>query len=1210
MDPRQFCRAVPGYSRFVTVAVLGFFFCLSAKAQEDPFAAGVRTSEPVSPSEQQATFQVPEGFEMQLVASEPDIHKPMNMAFDARGRLWVTTSIEYPYAAPLDRPGRDRLMVFENFDANGRARKVTEFADGLNIPIGVYPYEIPGPDGRPVTRVLVWSIPHIWLMEDLDGDLVADRRIPVYGPFDHTRDTHGNQASFRRGFDGWLYATHGFNNHSRVAGRDGNRVDMQSGNTYRIRLDGSRIEQHTWGQVNPFGASWDPWGNLYTSDCHSAPIYQLIPGGYYPSFGKPHDGLGFAPTLMEHAHGSTAIDGLTYLADDSWGETYRDNIVIGNVMTSRINRDQLQWKGSSPVAIEMPDLMTTSDPWFRPVDTLLGLDGALYIADFYNRIIGHYEVPLDHPGRDRERGRLWRLVPKSTGLRPLALPTTETELIEELGSGSLARRMLAMNTLVDFFGTQAFEAAQVAWDASESESLTEARAYRRAHLLWVLTRLGGLRSADLLSAVHDPQPLVRVHGLRVLEHLAKPTHRPTEFGVGSRSEAEEVFSADFLRRLAMGGVFDQDPRVVRMAVQAASQLPHPVWLQLLIQRLPTLDPEDTHLVYTARKALRDQWLDDSVARFALEHVWDEEAQTRLADVLLAVPRPVAGSFLVRHLPALDRQGLDLRPLLRHAARFAPETETLDMVGFVEERFHNQAAFQLELFQSIQQGYQQRGGSLPQPVLDWGLRLANELLAHADPGRSWRNIPMEGRPTANPWTYETRAFADGSQERVLSSYPRGENLTGTLRTPVFSAPATLEFWLCGHDGTPERPAPGRNRVRLFAVDDGTVLREAAPPRNDVAQKITWNLSQHVGRSVYLDVSDEDTGNAFAWLAIGRIQADGLSMPERSPSETAALWTGACELITQLRPTSGKIPDAVVANLRRLALQPGDSSLRVTAVRAWAAVDSTDRVLRELGWLVLDGGDDPTVREGVAEVLVNRFPGPGGDAVLQSLVEAPARLQIAFARTLARRPHTAERFLQTVESGSVPARVVQDRQVQDLLKAANLLGLTDRLAALAAAGTDLDPSRDALIQRRRQTYQSHAADAERGRAVYAQNCQVCHQLEGQGGLIGPQLTGIGNRGLERLLEDILDPNRNVDHAFRVTLLSLRDGRILSGLVRREEGATLVLANASGDEVVVRDNDIEGREEIDASLMPDNFDELLDEPTLNDLLAYLLAQRETAP
>ena len=204
-------------ARWATVVAI-LAGCLgSVLGDDDPFAAGVRATDPLTPAEQRAKFQLPPGFEIQLVATEPDINKPMNLAFDATGRLWATTSIEYPWPAPPTRPGRDRLMIFEDFGPDGRARKVTTFAEGLNIPIGVYPYRLADKHWKAV----VWSIPNIWLLEDTDGDGKADKRTVLYGPFDHTRDTHGNQASFRRGFDGWLYATHGYNNDSHVTAGDG-----------------------------------------------------------------------------------------------------------------------------------------------------------------------------------------------------------------------------------------------------------------------------------------------------------------------------------------------------------------------------------------------------------------------------------------------------------------------------------------------------------------------------------------------------------------------------------------------------------------------------------------------------------------------------------------------------------------------------------------------------------------------------------------------------------------------------------------------------------------------------------------------------------------------------------------------------------------------------------------------------------------------------
>src|SRR5688572_19604283 len=249
-------RLSPRYAVSVSAAVV-VIVSLALAARPASAQDLVAKTEARTPAEELKTFKLPPGFEIQLVAAEPDINKPMNMAFDAKGRLWVTTSIEYPWAAPTNKPARDRLMIFEDFGPGGGARKITEFAGGLNIPIGIYPFYSKNADGRSTWKAVVWSIPNIWLLEDTDGDHKADKRDVLYGPFDHTRDTHGNQASFRRGFDGWLYATLGYNNDSHVKGRDGHQVDLNSGNTYRMRLDGSRIEHHTHGQVNPYGLAFD-----------------------------------------------------------------------------------------------------------------------------------------------------------------------------------------------------------------------------------------------------------------------------------------------------------------------------------------------------------------------------------------------------------------------------------------------------------------------------------------------------------------------------------------------------------------------------------------------------------------------------------------------------------------------------------------------------------------------------------------------------------------------------------------------------------------------------------------------------------------------------------------------------------------------------------------------------------------------------------------
>ena len=133
----------------------------------DAWDATVRGTEARTPDQERTGFHLPPGFEIQLVASEPAIGKPLNLAFDAKGRLWVTTTREYPFPVKGDAKGRDNIVVLGDFGEDGHARSTTVFADGLNIPIGLYPYK---------NGVIAHSIPDISFFEDSDGDGKADKR--------------------------------------------------------------------------------------------------------------------------------------------------------------------------------------------------------------------------------------------------------------------------------------------------------------------------------------------------------------------------------------------------------------------------------------------------------------------------------------------------------------------------------------------------------------------------------------------------------------------------------------------------------------------------------------------------------------------------------------------------------------------------------------------------------------------------------------------------------------------------------------------------------------------------------------------------------------------------------------------------------------------------------------------------------------------------
>src|SRR6516225_1437704 len=472
---------------FIVCGTLGIVLLTGMGAAQAPPPL-IAPTEPRTAEEELKGLHVPPGFIVQLVAKEPKVKKPINIAFDAMGRLWVTESVEYPFPAPSGRKGKDTVKILEDFGPDGEARKITTFADGLNIPIGVLPMS----DGA-----IVYSIPNIYYMTDKDGK--ADRRevlLSTYG----FGDTHGMTGEFQWGFDGWIYACHGFSNTSKVKGKGPDTITMTSGNTYRFKPNGSRLEHFTHGQVNPFGLTFDPLGNLYSCDCHSRPIYQLLRGAYYPSFGAPHDGLGFGPEVMTHDHGSTAIAGITYYAADHFPPEYRDTVFIGNVVTNRINHDRLERHGSTLLGIQQPDFLTSDDPWFRPVDIKLGPDGALYVADFYNRIIGHYEVPLTHPGRDRQRGRIWRIVYRGPGGQRAVPPRADWtkasvgELVGDLGHTNLAVRLKAANQLVERGGQSGIEVVRAA--LAREGTLPR----QRVHGLWVLSRLGVLDDPTLEAA--------------------------------------------------------------------------------------------------------------------------------------------------------------------------------------------------------------------------------------------------------------------------------------------------------------------------------------------------------------------------------------------------------------------------------------------------------------------------------------------------------------------------------------------------------------------------------------------------------------------------------------------------------------------------------------------------------------------------------------
>ncbi|HEX8311325.1 MAG TPA: hypothetical protein VF614_08420, partial [Chthoniobacteraceae bacterium] len=724
-------------------------------------AAGQRgdnpDARPLSAQEQLARFKVPPGFEVQLVAAEPAIQKPINLNFDGAGRLWVTGSEMYPWPAstdaagqpltnfdkvyeeianafgsrgkapPVTTEGKDTIRVLSEFGPDGSARKIDVFADGLNIPTGIVPLaRAPGAKGN---SVIAYSIPSIWRLDDTDGDGKADKREALYSGFDFL-DTHGMSSNYIQWLDGWIYGCHGFRNKSEIKDRSGNVLSMQSGNTYRFKPDGSKFEYWSHGQTNPFGLAFDPRGNLFSADSHSKPVYLLLRGGFYEGIGKEHDGLGFAPRITDDDHGSSGIAGVMYYADDKWPKEFYGNLFNGNPVTQRVNRATVEWRGSTPKTTRVADFLTCDDPWFRPVQTKLGPDGALYIADFYNPIIGHYEVPLNDPRRDRKHGRIWRVVWKGLDAPAGAAKPIETAspdltrsdtagLIAQLAAPNIEVRRLAVNELVSRMEVQAIDSPIF---KATGEVFKTGSVDQQIGAMWAFARheqTGTTAAVNLelaTQALQKADPLLKAHFVRVL----------------ATSKKLAADTAAQLTSAIRSGAGD-DAHLQRALADFIAQHPTEEGIAVLAQSAESAqNAADSELSYARKVALRE--ILNSAEGFTwAAKVEGKRAQESIADVSLAVAKPASAEFLLAYLEQRNFTGGRANDYLKHIALHLPEDQLPKLVERVQGAGSVAPAQQLALADGLNSAARKRALKLPESITTWMQKVMIESLASSDEG---------------------------------------------------------------------------------------------------------------------------------------------------------------------------------------------------------------------------------------------------------------------------------------------------------------------------------------------------------------------------------------------------------------------------------------------------------------------------------------------
>jgi len=489
-------------------AVLGTFALTAAAAADEPavipHGQNRLPGRALSPAEAARTMTVPEGFSVEVVASEPDIVNPVAMTFDERGRVWITESLEYPRKSA--GPGRDRVKVLEDTDGDGKADKFSVFAEGLNIPSGI----AVGHGG-----VWVANSPDLLFLRDTDGDGKADTREVVVTGFGRD-DTHELPNSLTWGPDGWLYGWNGVFNQSRIDYR-GKKYEFTCA-IFRVHPKTRDFELFCEGTSNPWGVTWDNEGSAFASACVIDHLWHLTESGYYHRQGGPYPPFTWKiESIVDHKHQQAAYCGIEFYDSDAYPAAYRGKLFLGNIHGNAVNVDAVTRKGATYSAAGESDFLAAHDAWFMPVAQKTGPDGSLYVLDWYDRYHCYQDANRDPAGIDRLKGRLYRVRYKDTPRRAgfdLG-KRSDGELVALLGSPNgydrgTARRLLA-------------ERDTLPVNAQLQSLSLDAKAPRRTRMnaLWTLVSRTAPDPDFLLGLLVDPDPGFRAWGVRAAGNLHK-----------------------------------------------------------------------------------------------------------------------------------------------------------------------------------------------------------------------------------------------------------------------------------------------------------------------------------------------------------------------------------------------------------------------------------------------------------------------------------------------------------------------------------------------------------------------------------------------------------------------------------------------------------------------------------------------------------------
>ena len=1215
---------------------------------------------PLTAEQQLHTFTLPEGFEIELVAADPDMKKVVDISFDDAGRMWAVTASEYPtdqndeieaiadnnlpgglsLAVELARKqrfstefvkryrshGRDRVLVFDTPTKPGR-QTPRIFSDGMFLPLSVLQVR----DG-----VLVCQGPDILLLQDTTGDGKADRREVILTGFG-VQDSHNNQHRLTRGPGGWIYFAQGGFTFSDVQTPDGSTVRFDATKVARVRQDGTEFEIFSTGLLNIWGFVIDRLGDMWISESNDIgyPVVPVSRHKSYPGIGRHRTRLytPWHPPTADFRVGGTGLSGLAVSGDpDAFPAPFDGAMFLANPITRTINSVRVHREGAGIRLEQGPDLVKSSDPWFRPVALYFGPDGALYIVDWYNKIISHNEVRRTHPDRDKDRSRIWRVRHRSMSRPEVPDLTTapDSELPGHLAADITWEARAAWHQIADR------GALSLAPDLMVMLAQAELPVHQRLLALWSLEELGALQLAQLepllsesdrslrreavrilgtldpgtqLTAVfepllEDPDPGVRgeiIHALaaisqpaaEVVEFLLRMVKPPLEESGWVRTLGVYALSGESYRRAfersLLRGALEEHPDSLRAFLNSAAGRALPLENRLL--GLLALGDADSalRLLATVSSLKRNLSLEEVMLMVA--QVENSSVRKGFAN-LFSDPKQAASilqfvSLFSRRVPTSVGESTAWSSVLATALQDllarsrTSENEEL-LLGLV-------SSFRLQVLEPEILALLRREGQTPDrqlAALSTLLEIESDQVEVFQELASNRRGGRELRRTAIAALASSRS--DQAMPLLLQIWDRLESSEQKIAlTSLSSSPAGSRALL---------KAIEDNDIHAIVIDTFFLerLNTVLGPDYPGLQRLQGQLAQFMEKVLSLP------GGRAAAFADTNIVLEG--------PFTVESWM---RLDEPVRAGHGLLGDHVSGSFNfhegvfRVTQGRDGNDLIVattpTPASQWFHVAVTRD--EEGGFRIyFDGAlntEEGQVWKGrfkdldigrTQSLIYSAYPGTSGmftEFRVWNVARSANDIWENYQRSFkdARRPPGLVHYFQ----GDSWGPLVRGAQVIATQDFPLLLTEEESLARKAR----FEEVRDLAGQ---------PGDLAAGRAIFKERCMVCHQVGDEGENIGPVLDGAAVKGLESLVRSVLTPNAGVEPGYRTMRVITTDNQIIEGFLAEESDQAITLRQQRVEEMRVPQENIKRAYYLSLSVMPEG---LLDDMTpreLSDLFNYL--------